>query len=115
MLFKVHLLLSIFFTIGLLLSALLVGQIYYWRDQRLLVLNWQNSNQLFGRGSGQWLIAGSILLTMMVGAILVTISIFVANAYNAVYVSAALLTLILVAATLLQVFLHKAYWSKLPQ
>ncbi|HEM3178206.1 TPA: permease [Streptococcus suis] len=114
-LFKVHLLLSIFFTIGLLLSALLVGQIYYWRDQRLLVLNWQNSNQLFGRGSGQWLIAGSILLTMMVGAILVTISIFVANAYNAVYVSAALLTLILVAATLLQVFLHKAYWSKLPQ
>ena len=52
---------------------------------------------------------------MMVGAILVTISIFVANAYNAVYVSAALLTLILVAATLLQVFLHKAYWSKLPQ
>ncbi len=47
---KVKLILAVFFTVGIIISALLTGQIYYWRDQRLLMLNWQNSNQLFGRG-----------------------------------------------------------------
>lgn len=113
-LLRVHIILAVSFTIGLLISALLVGQIYYWRDQRLLMLNWQNSNQLFGRGSGQWLIAGSIILTMIVGVALVVVSVILASTVGAMYVSSGLMTLILVLATILQVFLYKAYWSKLP-
>ncbi|HFI0533101.1 TPA: permease [Streptococcus suis] len=110
---KVNMILALFFGLGILVSALLTGQIYYWRDQRLLMLNWQNSNQLFGRGAGQWLIAGSILLTMILGAILLVISSVMTTIIGPTLVSSGLATLILVLSGLLQFFLYKSYWQKL--
>lgn len=110
---KVNMILALFFGLGILVSALLTGQIYYWRDQRLLMLNWQNSNQLFGRGAGQWLIAGSILLTMIFGAILLIISSIMAGIIGPTLVSSGLATLIVILSGLLQLFLYKAYWKKL--
>ncbi|HFR3426181.1 TPA: permease [Streptococcus suis] len=110
---KVNAVLTLFFGLGILVSALLTGQIYYWRDQRLLMLNWQNSNQLFGRGAGQWLIAGSILLTMIVGAILLVISSVMTTIIGPTLISSGLTTLILVLSGLLQFFLYKSYWKKL--
>lgn len=110
---KVNMILALFFGLGILVSALLTGQIYYWRDQRLLMLNWQNSNQLFGRGAGQWLIAGSIILTMILGAILLVISSVMTTIIGPTLVSSGLATLILVLSGLLQFFLYKSYWQKL--
>ncbi|TQE46530.1 permease [Streptococcus suis] len=110
---KVKLILAVFFTVGIIISALLTGQIYYWRDQRLLVLNWQNSNQLFGRGAGQWLIAGSIIGTMFLGAIILVVSIILAGTIGAAYVSSALMTLLFVLSAALQLYIYKAYWQKL--
>lgn len=110
---KVNMILALFFGLGILVSALLTGQIYYWRDQRLLMLNWQNSNQLFGRGAGQWLIAGSIILTMILGAILLVISSIMAGIIGPTLVSSGLATLIVVLSGLLQLFLYKSYWQKL--
>ncbi|HFI0419900.1 TPA: permease [Streptococcus suis] len=110
---KVNAVLTLFFGLGMLVSALLTGQIYYWRDQRLLMLNWQNSNQLFGRGAGQWLIAGSIMLTMILGAILLVISSIMASSIGPTLVSSGLATLIVVLSGLLQLFLYKSYWQKL--
>ncbi|WP_105106405.1 permease [Streptococcus suis] len=110
---KVNAVLTLFFGLGILVSALLTGQIYYWRDQRLLMLNWQNSNQLFGRGAGQWLIAGSIILTMILGAILLVISSVMTTIIGPTLVSSGLATLILVLSGLLQFFLYKSYWQKL--
>ncbi|HFI0026724.1 TPA: permease [Streptococcus suis] len=110
---KVNIVLVLFFGLGMLVSALLTGQIYYWRDQRLLMLNWQNSNQLFGRGAGQWLIAGSIMLTMILGAIILVTSSIMATIIGPILVSSGLTTLILVLSGLLQFFLYKSYWKKL--
>ncbi|WP_105125451.1 permease [Streptococcus suis] len=110
---KVNIVLVLFFGLGMLVSALLTGQIYYWRDQRLLMLNWQNSNQLFGRGAGQWLIAGSIILTMILGAILLVISSIMAGIIGPTLVSSGLATLIVALSGLLQLFLYKSYWQKL--
>ncbi|CYX32180.1 permease [Streptococcus suis] len=110
---KVKLILAVFFTVGIIISALLTGQIYYWRDQRLLMLNWQNSNQLFGRGAGQWLIAGSIIGTMFLGAIILVVSIILAGTIGAAYVSSALMTLLFVLSAALQLYIYKAYWQKL--
>ncbi|HEM5997687.1 TPA: permease [Streptococcus suis] len=110
---KVNIILALFFGLGILVSALLTGQIYYWRDQRLLMLNWQNSNQLFGRGAGQWLIAGSIILTMILGAILLVISSIMAGIIGPTLVSSGLATLIVALSGLLQLFLYKSYWQKL--
>ncbi|HFH9946100.1 TPA: permease [Streptococcus suis] len=110
---RVNAVLTLFFGLGMLVSALLTGQIYYWRDQRLLMLNWQNSNQLFGRGAGQWLIAGSILLTMIFGFILLVISSVMTTIIGPTLVSSGLATLIVVLSGLLQLFLCKAYWKKL--
>ncbi len=108
---KVKLILAVFFTVGIIISALLTGQIYYWRDQRLLMLNWQNSNQLFGRGAGQWLIAGSIIGTMFLGAIILVVSIILAGTIGAAYVSSALMTLLFVLSAALQLYIYKAYWQ----
>ncbi|VTT12041.1 permease [Streptococcus suis] len=110
---KVKLILAVFFTVGIIISALLTGQIYYWRDQRLLMLNWQNSNQLFGRGAGQWLIAGSIIGTMFLGAIILVVSIILAGTIGAAYVSSALMTLLFILSAALQLYIYKAYWQKL--
>lgn len=110
---KVNMILALFFGLGILVSALLTGQLYYWRDQRLLMLNWQNSNQLFGRGAGQWLIAGSILLTMFIGVILMIISVMTASTIGATYVSSGLVSLIVVVSVLVQFMLYKFYWQKL--
>ncbi|WP_155965623.1 permease [Streptococcus ruminantium] len=112
-LMKLNLILALFFIIGIIIASLLTGQLYYWRDQRLLMLNWQNSNQLFGRGSGQWLIAGSILGTMFLGAIAMVMSIILAGTIGAIYVSSALLTLLVVLSAALQFYIYKAYWQKL--
>lgn len=111
--FKLNLVLVLFLGIGLTISCLLTGQYYYWRDQRLLMLNWQNSNQLFGRGAGQWLIALSIIVTMLIGVFLMAISVIATASLGAVPVSAAITTLVLLVAAGLQVYFHKAYWSKL--
>ncbi|HEM2547521.1 TPA: permease [Streptococcus suis] len=110
---KVNMVLAIFFGLGILVSALLTGQLYYWRDQRLLMLNWQNSNQLFGRGAGQWLIAGSILLTMFLGTVLIIISSIIASMVGALTVSFGLTGLLIVFSACLQLFIYKTYWKKL--
>lgn len=110
---KINMILALFFGLGILVSALLTGQIYYWRDQRLLMLNWQNSNQLFGRGAGQWLIAGSILLTMFLGTILIMISSIIASMIGGLPVSFGLTGLLIVLSACLQLFIYKAYWKKL--
>ncbi|MGQ7367609.1 permease [Streptococcus suis] len=110
---KVNMILALFFGLGILVSALLTGQIYYWRDQRLLMLNWQNSNQLFGRGAGQWLIAGSILLTMFLGTFLIIISSITASVFGGLPVSFGLTGLLIVLSACLQLFIYKAYWKKL--
>lgn len=110
---KINMILALFFGLGILVSALLTGQLYYWRDQRLLMLNWQNSNQLFGRGAGQWLIAGSILLTMFLGTILIIISSIIASMVGALTVSFGLTGLLIVFSACLQLFIYKAYWKKL--
>ncbi|HFI0247700.1 TPA: permease, partial [Streptococcus suis] len=110
---KVNMILALFFGLGILVSALLTGQIYYWRDQRLLMLNWQNSNQLFGRGAGQWLIAGSILLTMFLGTVLIIISSIIASMIGGLPVSFGLTGFLIVLSACLQLFIYKAYWKKL--
>lgn len=112
-LLKVNPILALSFTIGNLVTAILVGQIFYWRDQRLLMLNWQNSNQLFGRGAGQWLIAGSIFATMILGTILFVIATILTNTIGPIYVSSGIFTLVLVLAAGLQYYLYKVYWKKL--
>ncbi|MFX3943908.1 permease, partial [Streptococcus suis] len=61
--------------------------------------------QLFGRGAGQWLIAGSIRGTMFLGAIILVVSIILDGTICAAYVSSALMTLIFVLSAALQLYI----------
>ncbi|MFX4020888.1 permease, partial [Streptococcus suis] len=69
--------------------------------------------QLLGRGAGPWLIAGSIIGTMFLRAIILVVRIILAGTIGAAYVSSALMTLIFFLSAALQIYIYKAYCKKL--
>lgn len=113
LLFKLPLLLTLSFIVGILVSAFLLGQLYYWRDQRLLVLNWQNINQLFARGSSQWIYGGTILLGMLGGSLLLVLSFSLAQVIDPLMISLGLCCILFLIALSAQAFFLFAYWKKL--
>lgn len=60
--------------LGYLLATFTLGEWIYWRDQKLLLLNWQNINQLFSRGHGQWMIVAFIFGVLIIGGACLGIS-----------------------------------------
>lgn len=112
-LFKAPLILSLFFLLGLALSIIVGSQFIYWRDNRLLNLNWQNINQLFSRGKGQYLIAFGTVGMMIIGALLTTVTVMLALATNVLVINIILFLLILALVAGLQFWLYKGFWKKL--
>lgn len=110
---KAHWLLVACFILAALLTSFLTAQYYYRRDQKLLLLNWQNSNQLFGRGKGQWFIAFAILGSMFLGILAVLGSVVLSFLWGIMLTSSIIAGLFLLVVVLLQVYFYHSYWKKL--
>lgn len=109
---KTPLLLALFFLLGLLLSAMIMGQFVYWRDYHLLTLNWQNISQLFSRGKSNLLVAFGSIFMMILGTALTFVTIQLALATNVLVVNILLIILVLAVAAGLQYWLYKGFWKQ---
>ena len=106
-------LLTLFFLLGVLVAAMLTSQAVYWRDYRLLSLNWQNVSQLFSRGKSNLLVALGILGIMIVGGLLTVFTVMLDLNTNVLLVNLGIIVLILALAAGLQVWFYRGFWKKL--
>ena len=106
-------LLTLFFLLGVLVAAMLSSQAVYWRDYRLLSLNWQNVSQLFSRGKSNLLVALGTFGLMIVGSLLTLATVMLALYTNALLVNLGILFLLVALAAGLQVWFYRGFWKKL--
>lgn len=104
-------LLILAYTIGYLAAAYLVGLRAYRRDYKLLDLNWQNINQLFSRGHGQWVVAFTMLGVMFLGMLLIIGSIIIGSFVSPHLISAGLTALALVVLLIAYWFVGRDFWK----
>ncbi|MFC5631880.1 MULTISPECIES: ABC transporter permease [Streptococcus] len=108
-----HFTLIISLVIGIFLSSFILGQFDYRRDQKNLMLNWQNINQLLTRGNRQiWqMVIGIVFflgfLALIVGAIILSFTI------GALNTSLLLLFLTLIIASGLEIYIYNSFWKNL--
>ena len=110
---KPPLILTLFFLLGVLVAAMLASQAVYWRDYRLLSLNWQNVSQLFSRGKSNLLVALGTFGLMIVGSLLTLATVMLALYTNALLVNLGILFLLVALAAGLQVWIYRGFWKKL--
>ena len=110
---KPPLLLTLFFLLGVLVAAMLASQAVYWRDYRLLSLNWQNVSQLFSRGKSNLLVALGTFGLMIVGSLLTMATVMLALYTNVMLVNLGILCLLLALAAGLQVWFYRGFWKTL--
>ncbi|MFC3932644.1 hypothetical protein ACVR0S_07915 [Streptococcus dentapri] len=110
---NLSLLLLINFLVAYILTSFVMGQIFYSRDYRLLVLNWQDITHLFNRGGGQWLIFSLILGGLFIGLPLVILAIVLAQFINPWLISLVFVLLGLSTLGLLQFIVNRSFWKKL--
>ena len=89
------------------------SQAVYWRDYRLLSLNWQNVSQLFSRGKSNLLVALGTFGLMIVGSLLTLAAVMLALYTNIMLVNLGILCLLLALAAGLQVWFYRGFWKKL--
>lgn len=111
--FKLPFLLSISFLVGVILSAMLSGQAIYWRDYRLLTLNWQNVSQLFSRGKGTLLVGLGSFILLILGSLLIVFSVILALKTNIVIVNLILFLLVFLLEAGLQAWIYQKFWKRL--
>ena len=112
-LLKIPIILLLSFLLGVVLSSIIVGELMYWRDYRLLTLNWQNVAQLFSRGSGQWLYMGIVFGSLILGGILVVLAIIVSLKTSVLGVGIGLTIIILALCAFLHYYIQQHFWKKI--
>lgn len=110
---KCHPIIIAIFLIGMISATLIIGEWVYARDQRLLMLNWQNINQLFYRGGGQWLLAGMQLGIMILGLAVIILSFIASNFISPILVSSGLTLLVIAILSAIHVMIGKKFWDNL--
>lgn len=111
---KVKLLLILSLIIGMFGSSFIFGEWVYARDHKLLMTNWQNINQLFYRGGGQWLIAGLQFLVMLLGGITLAVSMIASTMISPYLVSGILIFVLTSILIIIHMWIFKTFWKKLP-
>lgn len=106
------LLLLLFLLAGNLFGLLLGSWYYFYRDYRLLTLNWTTINQLFTRGGGNFTRAFILLGTYLVGAIVAGAIIFL-TMWQPVTGNLVVLFAALIAATTFYLHYRKVFWRTL--
>lgn len=96
-----------------ILSSIVIGEWVYARDYRLLMLNWQNINQLFYRDGGQWLLAGLQLGILFLGMALIVLSAILSFLVSPIIISLGLLLLVTAILAAIHFLIGKPFWDKL--
>lgn len=110
---KIPIALLLSFLLGMVLSSFVIGELMYWRDYRLLTLNWQNVAQLFSRGSGQWLYMGIVFGSLILGTALVILAIIISLKTSILGVGVGLTLLALAALGTLHYYIQQCFWKKI--
>ncbi|MGT2947902.1 hypothetical protein [Streptococcus devriesei] len=110
---KVPIALLLSFLAGMALSSFVVGELMYWRDYRILTLNWQNVTQLFSRGSGQWLYLAMVFGSLIFGGLLVALVVIASLKTSILGVGIGLTLLILAALGIVHYYIQQRFWKKI--
>lgn len=110
---KPPLLLTLVFLSGVVLTAMLMGQVVYWRDYRLLTLNWQNISQLFSRGKSNLLVAFGTFGLLIIGSLMTMFSVMLSVRTSILVVNLSLFIILLCLMAGLQFFIYRGFWKKL--
>ncbi|MDR2975728.1 MAG: ABC transporter permease [Streptococcaceae bacterium] len=94
--------------LGNLLAQYIYSQFYYYRDFRLLNLNWTSISQLYTRGGGSWLTVGLLVGTILGGAIIAAIAFLLLT----ILPLPVLVNVVLIALTLLVFWLVERHYQK---
>ena len=100
--------------LGNAVSAWLIGQYYFYRDYRLLNLNWTNISQLYTRGGGNWLMVGLMFGGIFGSGIIVALTAVVLFFLPLpVLINAIILLIFSGIAFLIYRHYQKVFWKKL--
>ncbi|EHJ55716.1 hypothetical protein ACVRWE_08015 [Streptococcus urinalis] len=84
----------------------------YRRDYYLLNLHWQNINQLYTRGSTQWISMGLMFGNLILAGILVFLFVIISTMINPSLVSILMIMIVGVLTFFVQKYLNKHFWSQ---
>lgn len=98
--------------LGNLLATLLCAWFYFYRDYRLLTLNWTNITQLFSRGGGN-MVRMLTLMGGMFGGTLLTVLLGVLCTFSPILGNSLVGVTALVALSIFYFHYEKVFWKKL--
>lgn len=110
---ELHPLLTLSLIGGILLGSLLLGQYYYRKDFKNLMLNWQNINQLLTRGNNNFIqgilaFVGFIIFAILLGGIII-----LSLTIGALTVSLSTAIFVLIITIPIQIYFNRHFWNKL--
>ncbi len=105
-----------FLMIGHIGGSIVTSMYYFYRDYRLLNLNWTNVTQLFSRGNGNFMIFLSLFATLFIGGIaigLLSLIISFVSAFISLMISILILFLLIFIFFIMRHHYQKNFWDKL--
>ncbi|KAF1295651.1 hypothetical protein BAU15_03675 [Enterococcus sp. JM4C] len=111
---RVPILLIIFAILGCVYGCFVAGMYYFYRDFRLLSLNWTSVSQLFTRGGGNFMMVLSIFGTIIIGLSVIGGTVFLLfTTGGSLLVSLAILLVILGIGGILFAHYQRIFWRNL--
>ncbi|MGT2741950.1 hypothetical protein [Streptococcus plurextorum] len=98
---------------GIFLASLVGGQFDFRRDQKNLMLNWQNINQLLTRGNRQMWTALLVILLFITYIAITVLAVILASRIGEILVSLTLTFIVLAIIIGLQIYLYFHFWKKM--
>lgn len=99
--------------LGGLFGSLIFSLYFFARDYRLLLTNWTNVTQLFGRGGGSLLFAFALFGGMFIGAILITVYALGVGAFAFAPLNPLVIGCVLLIGTGVILYFKTQFWNKL--
>lgn len=101
--------------IGNIIGAFFICQHYFYRDFRLLELQWTNVSQLFSRGGGNFALVFSMLGSIIGGIILIILYAVAITTLSdlALFINLGVFAALCLIFALLYVFFNKKFWKRL--
>ena len=108
-----HVLFILCFILGFLVMTYLMGGYFFERDLKLLELNWQEVTQLFNRGRGQWLYAGLLLGTLLLGGALAGVTFILSHLLDPLVVNSIVFVLLILILTTIYLIVDRKRWKRI--
>jgi len=110
---KINWVMALALITGSILGTYLISQHYFSRDYRLRLTNWTNVTQLFSRGGGNFGMAATMLLNIIVGlVIIVSYSLVIAFMSQSLMINVIVMLLIIIGSIFIRRYYQQKFWNK---